>query len=141
MSKKNKLIRNSHLDITEEDVKICEDILQLNEWLIHVRKDINIMDGKIKKAKADKSIGKEISEEWMNSIDNAKRIQERFAELIINRISSLKENSQETYQFEVNFVEEACKSMESGEMEEWLYNALKERARGYSLEEEGEKRI
>jgi len=129
-NKKPKVIENKNYGFTENDVDVCEDVLQLNDWLTKVRKDINIIDGKLDHVKANNSIGNEVDPKWVGGLKHARKIQKTLEDMIIHRISSLKENNKETYQFEVNFVEEAKK-----ELDEELFNKIANRAAGYPMED------
>lgn len=131
MAERPNIIKNTTYNITENDVNDCDDLHTLRKYLIWVKKDIDIIQGKVKQEKAQKSTGQEIDEKRHESRKTALRIQQRLQQLIENRIDELMDNAQETYQLEVNFIEKAREAVQNEEMSGDLYELLLKRSQGY----------
>jgi hypothetical protein len=137
MAERPNIIENRTHNFNENDVQEETDRNRLRWYLTQVRKDINILEGKIKKERAKESTGYG-DKKRIQSLESARDIQQMLEEIVKIRMDTLNENNKEWYQLELNFFEEARKAVDNGELSGELFDVLVKRAQGYYLGEEDE---
>lgn len=124
------VIQNKTNGFSETDVYNSDDLHQLRKWLAFADKDKRILEGKIEWEEYKQDTDKK----RIYSLKRARDMQDSLSQIIKNRIAEIMDNSKETYQVEVNFVERAREAVGSGEMGRELFDTLMERAQGYGKE-------
>jgi hypothetical protein len=134
MAERPNIIENRTHNFNENDVQEETDRNRLRWYLTQVRKDINILEGKIKKERAKESTGYG-DKKRIQSLESARDIQQMLEEIVKIRMDTLNENNKEWYQLELNFFEEARKAVDNGELSATLFEELIRRAQDYGAED------
>jgi hypothetical protein len=87
---KARTLKNTKLGITEDDVKMCNDVDQLLEWKMVVVKDIAEMSHDINMAKLKREQGEESDSTWYYNAIYAKKCQGLLDQAIASRLRMLK---------------------------------------------------
>lgn len=90
-------IKNTHLDITEIDVKECKNLRTLRDWKENITKQIIVMDNKIRNYES-KELMVESDRKDLDKTIHAKNLQQLMITMIDNKIDDIKEENKNSHE-------------------------------------------
>lgn len=106
----SKILRNTRIGISEEDIIKETDKQALFDWSIEVQKDIDDLRGRLDQAKDSKAFSNEaVDQEKFRKWEYVSRIQGTLKQRIQHRISALNqiEKDERKKRFECSFIKQA----------------------------------